>query len=315
MSFRSLCLAVPVLALLAGGAAAEPVLRSAVIVDAPVIRLGDLFADSGPAAGATIATAPAPGTRVVYDSAWLAARAREQHLAWQPRSRFDTVTVERASKTIEADAIAAELARELGDRLQPRPVELRLDNAALRLFVPAGDPAAIAVDGLTYDPASGRVSAYVAPADGDPAAQRIRVTGHVYHMVDMPVLTRAMAPDQIIAAGDIDTIAMRRERLNQDYILAAADLVGKAPRRMLLPGMPVRADDVQAPLVVHRNDLVAIVLQLPAMVITAQGQALDDGALGQTIRVSNTQSKRVLDVRVTGPGNVALVMPAALTAP
>ena len=284
MSFRPLCLAVPVLALLAGGAAAEPVLRSAVIVDAPVIRLGDLFADSGPAAGATIATAPAPGTRVVYDSAWLAARAREQHLAWQPRSRFDTVTVERASKTIEADAIAAELARELGDRLQPRPVELRLDNAALRLFVPAGDPAAIAVDGLTYDPASGRVSAYIAPADGDPAAQRIRVTGHVYHMVDMPVLTRAMAPDQIIAAGDIDTIAMRRERLNQDYILAAADLV-------------------------------AIVLQLPAMVITAQGQALDDGALGQTIRVSNTQSKRVLDVRVTGPGNVALVMPAALTAP
>jgi flagella basal body P-ring formation protein FlgA len=59
---------------------------------------------------------------------------------------------------------------------------------------------------------------------------------------------------------------------------------------------------------------VTIILQTRAIMLTAQATALEDGAIGQAIRVSNTRSKKTLDATVTGPGNVALAIPTSLAA-
>src|SRR4051794_39326517 len=147
--------------LLAGGAAAEPVLRSNVIVTGPSIRLGDLFSDAGPRAAIEIAPAPVLGGRTVLDAAWLAARAREQNLDWQPKSRYEQATVERASQSVPAEAVIAELRQELGNRLPGGRSELTLDNADLRLLVPAGANPAILIDAMNFDARSGRLTAYV----------------------------------------------------------------------------------------------------------------------------------------------------------
>jgi flagellar basal body P-ring formation protein FlgA len=296
--------------LVAGTAAAEPVLRPNVVVDGPVIHLGDLFSDAGARSGEVVAQAPAPGAKVVYDAAWLTARAREQELIWDPRSRFDQTTVERASQAINADAIALELRRELGDRLPTGGVEIVLDNPGIRLFVPALGSATVAVDGLTYDPRNGRIAAYVSTPDAN--AERIHIAGRVFRLIDVPVLTRNVAPGEAIAAGDIQTVSLRAERLNQNYVGNASDLIGRTPKRSIRPGEPVRPSDIQVPLVVHRNDLVTVVLQTSTIMLTTQATALQDGAVGQAIRVSNTRSKKTLDATVTGPGNVVLAIPTSL---
>ena len=49
-------------ALVPAAAMAQPELRGDIIVDAPFIRLGDLFSDAGPAANTVVSPAPAPGT-------------------------------------------------------------------------------------------------------------------------------------------------------------------------------------------------------------------------------------------------------------
>ena len=46
------------------------------------------------------------------------------------------------------------------------------------------------------------------------------------------------------------------------------------------------------------------------MALTALGRALDDGALGDTIRVLNSQTKIVVDATVSGNGHVS-VAPAS----
>jgi flagella basal body P-ring formation protein FlgA len=298
--------------LVAGIAAAEPVLRPNVVVDGPVIHLGDLFSDAGARSGQVVAQAPAPGTKVVYDAAWLTARAREQELIWDPRSRFDQTTVERASQAINADAIALELRRELGGRLPTGAVEIALDNPGIRLFVPASGSTTVAVDGLTYDPRNGRIAAYVSVPDADANAERVHIGGRVFRLIDVPVLTRNVAPGEAIAAGDIQTVSLRAERLNQNYVGNVSDLIGRTPKRSIRPGEPVRPSDIQVPLVVHRNDLVTVTLQSATIMLTAQATALEDGAVGQAIRVNNTRSKKTLDATVTGPGNVALAIPTSL---
>ena len=54
----------------------------------------------------------------------------------------------------------------------------------------------------------------------------------------------------------------------------------------------------------QRNDSVTIVYQAPGLTLTLRGQAQDAGALGDTISVVNTESKRVVQAVVSGPDRV-----------
>jgi flagellar basal body P-ring formation protein FlgA len=292
--------------LLATGVAAQPALHTNVVVTGPSIRLGDLFSDAGPHAAVEVAPAPVLGGKTILDAAWLVARAHEQNLDWQPKSRYVQATVERASQTVSSEAVVAELKRELGNRLPGGNSELTLDTSDLRLFVPAGTAPAIMIDALGYDARSGRVSAYVTASAADVTTDRVRVTGRVRRMLDMPVLTRLIAPGETIAASDIETIAVPADRLTQSFVVADAELIGKTPKRSIRPGEPVRPSDIQTPIVIHKGDLVTVVLKSAALLLTAQAKALEDGTQGQAIRVSNTRSAKTLDATVSGPGTVTL---------
>ena len=289
-------------------AVAAPLLKPAVTVQDPVIRLGDLFDGVGERAEVGVAIAPPPGSRMVLSSSWLAALADSQHIGWQPSSRFDQVIVERASREIGADEISRRLITALSERTPVANAELKLDTASPHLTVAAGDTGPLAVEGLTLDPRSGRFSAVLSvSADGDPAA-RLTVSGRLLRMAEVPVPARLLAAGETIAAGDVTTATMRAERLPADTLLQASDLVGKAPRRSLRPGEPVHAGDVEVPLVVHRGTLVTILLETPAIRLSAEGKAMDDGGMGAVIRVANTKSSRVIDAVVAGPGTVTVAL-------
>jgi flagella basal body P-ring formation protein FlgA len=67
-------------------------------------------------------------------------------------------------------------------------------------------------------------------------------------------------------------------------------------------------------MLVHKGDLVTIVLETPSLQLTAQGKALDDGARGALVRIENTKSSRIVDASVTAAGTVAVVLPGGAMA-
>ena len=289
---------------LAAGAA--PLLKPAVTVREAVIRLGDLFDNVGERAAVAVAASPPPGSRMVLGSGWLAALAESQHIGWQPASRFDQIVVERASREIGADEISQRLIEALAERTQVASAELKLDAPSPHLTVAAADTGPLAVDGLSLDPRSGRFSAVLfVSADGD-RRERLRVSGRLIRMAEVPVPARRLSAGEIIAAGDMTTMTLRADRLGADMLLQPSYLVGKAARRALGPGEPVHAADVEVPLVVHRGSLVTILLETPALRLSAEGKAMEDGGMGAVIRVANTKSSRVIDAVVAGPGMVTI---------
>ena len=208
------------------------------------------------------------------------------------------------SRTMGADEVAAEILHRIAARQTSGEARLDLDNPAIRLELPEG-AATVTVEGLTYDPRTGRVAAYVAPDAA--GAEGVRVTGRVRHMVDVPVLIRAVAPGETVTAQDVGRALLASDRLTQSFVTDPAELVGKTPRRTIRPSEPIRPVDVQTPVLVRRNELVTIVLQTPGVMLTAQGKAAEEGGKGATIRVANTKSGRVLDAVVTGPATVAVL--------
>lgn len=287
-------------------AKADIVLRPIATVQGDTVHLGDLFEGVGERASMPVAVSPPPGSKTVYDANWLAALAQAQGLTWQPQSPYDQVTVERASQPIGSDQIARRLIDAIGEHDPVGDAELQFDNPGLRLVVGSDQATTIAVDGLSFDRRSGRFSAFVfAPAE-DANAPRLHVSGRLITRLQVPVPTRTIAPGETITERDLHTVAIDTDHMNQDFVTGTADLIGKAPRRSLRAEEPVRSGDIELPIVVHRGALVTITLDTPTMQLTAQGKAVDDGNMGAVIRVTNTQSNRVIDAVVAGPNTVTV---------
>lgn len=53
---------------------------------------------------------------------------------------------------------------------------------------------------------------------------------------------------------------------------------------------------------VRRNETIDLVYDAPGIRLAARARALQDGAVGQTIRLVNLQSNRTLEAVITGPG-------------
>jgi len=279
-------------------------LRQAVRVEGPRITLGDLFENAGLHAGDDVAAAPAPGESLVLDSAWLASNAHAHGLSWIAPSQFTTLKVDRAAIEITTPEIEAALATAIGLTTQERRLVL---DSRIRLYAPIGaDKPQIEISHLEYDKDTNRVKAEAKIAGNDPGLRPITVYGRVQSMIELPVLARTVMPGELIKAQDITMSWMRTELTPAGAIASTQDLIGKTPRRPLRAGQPFRPLDVETPIVVHRNDFVLIVLERPGLYLTAQGKALEDGGVGNLIKVMNVQSNRSIDAVVESDGQVSV---------
>lgn len=301
-------LALLALPLASAAAVAAPTIKPVVTVSAGLIRLGDLFDGLDERAELPVIAAPPPGRRLVLSTDWLTALASAQHIDWHPTSRFDQVTVERASRTVDAEEISQRVMAAIAERAPTANAELRLDNPNVRLLVGADQTAPPAIQDLRFDASSGRFSAMAAMAagDGTSAGDRLRISGVLIRRTEVPVPAHALSPGDTITRRDLAMVQIRTDRLSQDLVAEINDLVGKTPRHGLRPGEPVHANEIEVPVVVHRGNLVTIVLETAAMRLTAEGKAMEDGGKGAVIRVTNTRSNRAIDAVVAGPGIVSV---------
>lgn len=290
-------------------------LRAAAVVEDDVVRLSDLFegiADPGLAA-TPVARSPQPGATVDVGARWLAAVARAHGLPWQPRSRYERVSLRRDSHDIAIAEIEASLRQALADQGLAGEVRLALDNPGLRLRLPRTSERSLRVSRLTLDPGSGRFLAHlVAPAQGEPLA-KISVTGRALELTEVPVLSRNAKPGEIIRNRDIEWMNVQVNRLTRTTVIDASSLVGMTPRRPIRAQDMIRTTDLQTPVMVTKNSLVTIRLDTDRMQLTVQGRALEDGAEGDVVRIMNTTSNTVVNAVVVEAGRV-VVVPATVTA-
>jgi flagella basal body P-ring formation protein FlgA len=285
-------------------------LKTSVVVEGAVLRLGDLFDGLGELAETPVARSPAPGSRVELDARWLAALADGHGVAWRPGSALDRTVVARASQTIGGRRIETELRAALSARGLTGDVSIVLDNPALRLHLPVDAEATLGFAGLAYDPASGRFSGRIVAPAGDAPLAAATVTGRVVQMTEVPVLRRRTTPGHVITRDDIDWLRLSARRLAGNVVVDPANMIGKSPRRPVRPGEPVRATDLREPVLVAKNSLVVLRLETERMVLTAQGRALEDGASGEVIRVMNTKSSTIITGVVAASGTVSVVQAA-----
>ncbi|WP_374377200.1 flagellar basal body P-ring formation chaperone FlgA [Dongia sp.] len=270
-------------------------LRTNVMVDDDVIRLGDLFMESLSNGDTPIAQAPAPGQTISLDARFLRQLARAYQLDWQPDSKFEKVLVGRMSQRIDAGSVINALTDAIHDRAgNDARMELVLDGGDVEFVLPTASATTVGVHNLQYDPTTQRFAAMlVVPADG-PTLQQRPVSGTIYETIDIPVFSHAMGAGITVQDADLQWISVRTDRLIGNVITDARQLVGMTTKRPLRTGQMLRGTDLVMTPAVRKNTLVTLALQSGPMNLTVTGKALEDAAIGQPIRVVNVNSKKEL---------------------
>ncbi|MBU6475116.1 MAG: flagellar basal body P-ring formation protein FlgA, partial [Alphaproteobacteria bacterium] len=140
---------------------------------------------------------------------------------------------------------------------------------------------------------------------------RETVTGHYCAIERIPVLNAPLNPGDVIRAADIDYVDMRSTDVSSSMITQAANLIGRTPRFGLPAMRPVAANAVKLPQVIRKGELVTMTLDSAFISLTAKGRALDNGAVGDDIRIMNPSSKQIIDAVITGPQTVSVQSPLA----
>ncbi|MEX2311032.1 MAG: flagellar basal body P-ring formation chaperone FlgA, partial [Rhodospirillales bacterium] len=280
-------------------------LNDHVIVNANVVRLGDLFTNAGEKAEAAVAYAPEPGQRITLDARWLYRVAIAYKLDWKPFGVASQAVVERDSISIPQEEIKAQILFALADQGITEEMDIEFASVFQQIYLPVGTDPTISVENISYQSRTGRFTAIVAAGRGA-AMQRLRLSGRAFRTIDVPVLKARALRGDIIGEGDVQWVRLKSDRVQQDVIIDIHDLIGKTPKRGIRAGTPVRSADVNRPLMVERNSLVMIIHQVPNMTLTAQGKALQSGAEGDVVQIKNGRSNQVVEAEVIGPGRVAV---------
>jgi flagellar basal body P-ring formation protein FlgA len=120
-------------------------------------------------------------------------------------------------------------------------------------------------------------------------------------------------PTVTIYPGDTIKESMLRQqayptnfRARGAVIDAPLAIVGHIARRMLLPGEPVPVNAVDDPRLVSRGAPTTMIFEENGLVITALGSPLQNGGLGEMIRVRNADTGRIVLGTVQADGRIRI---------
>ncbi len=216
-----------------------------------------------------------------------------------------TITLKQAEKAIEK-ALKEEGA---GETLKVSIIEHNRQKVLLKHRTPV----TFEISDVDYNARELVWNATLYPYEADRPLSPIKLEGRYDEVVEIPVLTRRIRRDEVITLADIKWHTVESSRLRADTARDAEQIVGQAPIRTISPNRSVRLAELASPAVVKKNDQVTIQFKNAAMELKTLGEAMEDGAEGEIIRIRNKDSHQPIQARIIAPG-FAQAMPLGVLA-
>lgn len=285
------------------------VLKQKAVVADEYIRLGDLFSGMDSDADKKIvAPAPALGKEAVLTAEWLKKLAQTNKIGWTPADSKTAVTVRRDAYEISANEIKKILVKELKAHGLPENADLFIQSGSLPVLVPVKSSWRLDPVQTEYNSFRQTFEAKMNLIVNAEKKDDLFFVGKAQIFITVPVAKQDLKSGQIITRDDIqmnnivqETGRRRIEPVNME------DLIGKEVKRSIRAGQHISQNDVQTQVMVAKGKIITLNFTKGGIMLSAKGKALENGGLGDTVRVMNTQSKSVVQGTVTGPETVSIV--------
>lgn len=122
------------------------------------------------------------------------------------------------------------------------------------------------------------------------------------------VAKRVLIKGKRINSDDIYQVEMDTQKLKQGYFTDSRELIGLICKHDISPDSPLNPYNIELAKLVHRGDQVTIVANNESLSVSMDGIAMSEGVLGESVRVKNLSSKRVIEAQVSGNKTVKVVL-------
>lgn len=140
-----------------------------------------------------------------------------------------------------------------------------------------------------------------------PDGRSVYVMAELRVVTDHVVVRQAVGRGHIVGAADVE--AVRQELVGTPLrpLPTAAEVSGARALRPLEAGQIVQTGFVVVPRPVEAGDRVTVVAIAGAVRVTASFIAADGGEIGDVVRVSNPETRRVIKGRIVGKGRIEVM--------
>lgn len=118
------------------------------------------------------------------------------------------------------------------------------------------------------------------------------------------VASRAIGADEPLTSGNVALQRMDTGPLGNGYLTDYRQIAGLIARRPIAPGTVLTEISLEKPLIIKRGSNVTILARKGDLEVSAPGLAMQDGTLGQIVRVQNITSKHYLTATVLSSDEV-----------
>jgi len=297
--------------------AAEPEGRIVVLdeasSDGEMIRLADVAQLEGPAAealaGLEIGRAPTPGRMRTVSGETILGALRRHGVDFE-RVRYvipPVVHVQRHAQEVAASAIRDIVHDYLGGQIDRAGGHVAVHGVEVPgpvLLAPG--PYRSRVTRQRESPLAGRTQLMVEFLQADRVVSAVPVTAQIAVFEDIYVTRHAVPAGTVVTAEDVLTERRDVSTLPRGMITRAADAVGKETKMALPPLTPLRHEQLGTPALVRRGEVVTLVAESGALVITTTGEVRENAARGDQVHVLNQSSGAEVVGRVVDERTVAV---------
>ena len=185
--------------------------------------------------------------------------------------------------------------------LQDMPAEIRAGKLDSRLRLGKCDEPL-----ETFLPAGGRTmgNTTVGIRCTHPKRWTLYVPVTVSVFKEVVVVSDTLPRGTVLGHAQLKLAKRNLAKLPQGYYVDPGKLAGMKLKRNVRSGLPLTPTMVEAPQVVKRGQQVTLISRGSAIRVSMPGTALENGAVGERIRVKNLSSKRVVEGVVNMSGQI-----------
>lgn len=204
-----------------------------------------------------------------------------------------TVTDEEISKAV-LEALTPELAHDVSleiVRIGDRPT-LPTGDIVFNIQIPAK------MEGLFPVPLEIQIGEEIISTN---------VTAKTVRMGSVVVTKRRLERGSILAEKDLAVESRDLFTIHGGVIGSIAEVAGMILSRPVALGAVLAPVMVEREKLVKKGDRVRIIIRSSGIELSTAGEANEQGGLGEMIKVRNTESRKIVAGRVTGPGEVTVL--------
>ncbi|MBN1104814.1 MAG: flagellar basal body P-ring formation protein FlgA [Deltaproteobacteria bacterium] len=134
--------------------------------------------------------------------------------------------------------------------------------------------------------------------------RNVPVSGKITVRQEVVKAARRISPGQTLGREHVTLVAEQSSNLQRDVLTNLEDVLGKRAVRSIQPGQPITSQMTEDPPVVKKGTGVLILAQSELIRVSTRGKAMEDGRLGEEVRIMNLRSGKEIFATVKGPGLV-----------